>query len=185
MCGAPDWPCRMTKISTPIASIFLTVSRVVSPFETLDPFAVKLIVSADILLAASSKLILVLVDGSKKSRATTLPLNVGTFLIERVETSRKLSAVSRRSARQVRTHQRQVRTARGRKADYPSGCPRAKYYTFKWLYSSRGQTRWQTPYRSSHPEVQGHGNDTYAGKGLRRLQLRGRSATAGQDRISE
>ncbi len=63
-CGAPLALCRITTISTFMDKILFTVSRSVSPFDTEDPDAVKLIVSADNLFSASSKEIRVRVEFS-------------------------------------------------------------------------------------------------------------------------
>ena len=46
-CGAPLALCRITTISTFIERMLFTVSRRVSPLETDEDEAVKLIVSAD------------------------------------------------------------------------------------------------------------------------------------------
>ena len=51
-----------------------------SPLLTDEPLAEKLITSADKRLAAVSKLILVLVESSKKRLTTVFPRNVGSFL---------------------------------------------------------------------------------------------------------
>ena len=67
MCGGPDWLWRMTKMSTPIASMLRTVSSVVSPLATEEPLAVNSSTSADSRWAASSKLIRVRVESSKNS----------------------------------------------------------------------------------------------------------------------
>ncbi len=66
-----------------------------SPFDTDDPLVEKLITSADSRFAANSNEIRVRVEFSKKRFTTVRPRNAGTFLITRVPTSRKLSAVSR------------------------------------------------------------------------------------------
>src|SRR6476469_289653 len=81
--------------SVPIAKYVLAVSRIVSPFVKEEFPGVKLRVSADKRLAASSKLLRVRVDGSKNRLATTCPCKVGTFLVRRDKTSRKLAAVCR------------------------------------------------------------------------------------------
>ena len=82
-------------VSTCIASMFLAVSRRLSPFDVLDPDEEKLMRSADRRLAASSNDVRVRVDDSKKRLAIVLPRSAGTFLISRVETSLKDSAVLR------------------------------------------------------------------------------------------
>ena len=53
----------------------------------------KVRVSAERRLAASSKLLRVRVEASKKRVVTTCPCKVGTFLVRRDNTSRKLKAV--------------------------------------------------------------------------------------------
>ena len=63
-CGAPDAGCRITTASAPIASSVSAVSFRLSPLATLDPFAEKLITSADSRLAAASNEILVRVESS-------------------------------------------------------------------------------------------------------------------------
>ena len=63
-CAAPDAPCLMTTASAPMASSVSAVSLRLSPLATLDPFAEKLITSADSRFAAASKEILVLVESS-------------------------------------------------------------------------------------------------------------------------
>ena len=52
-----------------------------SPLLTLEPFAEKLITSADKRLAADSKEILVRVESSKKRFTTVRPRSVGSFFI--------------------------------------------------------------------------------------------------------
>ena len=54
----------MTTASAPMASRVSAVSFRLSPLATLDPFAEKLITSADSRFAAASKEILVLVESS-------------------------------------------------------------------------------------------------------------------------
>src|SRR5690554_1376407 len=82
-------------MSTFIDKILLTVSMSVSPFFTEDCAAEKLIVSADNLFSASSNDSLVLVLFSKKMLAMVISLSEGTFLIGRLITSLKCSAVSK------------------------------------------------------------------------------------------
>ena len=65
-----------------------------SPLETDEPFAAKLITSAESLLAASSKEIRVLVESSKKRFTTVFPRRVGNFFISRSLTSDISSARS-------------------------------------------------------------------------------------------
>ena len=63
-CAAPEAGCLMTTASAPMASSVSAVSLRLSPLATLDPFAEKLITSADSRLAAASNEILVLVESS-------------------------------------------------------------------------------------------------------------------------
>src|SRR6185295_17746419 len=86
----------MTMQSGAIASRFRAVSSRVSPFVTLDVETLTFTASADRRLAAISNEVLVRVDDSKKRLITVRPRSAGTFLISRLETSRKLSAVSSR-----------------------------------------------------------------------------------------
>src|SRR3569832_568527 len=86
----------MTMQSGAIASRLRAVSSSVSPFVTLEVETLTFTASADRRLAAISKEVLVRVDGSKKRLITVRPRSAGTFLISRLETSRKLSAVSSR-----------------------------------------------------------------------------------------
>src|SRR5690606_20122687 len=69
--------------------------RRVSPFLTLDPPDEKLRTSAESRFSASSKEIRVRVEFSKNKLAIVMSRNVGTFLIGRLITSLKLSAVCR------------------------------------------------------------------------------------------
>ena len=78
--AAPLLPCLITTASAPIACKVCAVSFKLSPLLTDDPLAEKLITSAESLLAAVSKLILVLVESSKKRFTTVFPLSVGNFL---------------------------------------------------------------------------------------------------------
>src|SRR5687767_9049148 len=93
--GTPGDEWRMTITSGDIASRLRAVSIRVSPFVTEEEDAAILMVSADRRLPAISKDVRVRVEDSKKKLITVLPRRVGTFLIERVEISRKFSAVSR------------------------------------------------------------------------------------------
>src|SRR5665647_196080 len=77
-CGAPEAGCRMTTASAPIAWSVWAVSLSDSPLETLEPFAAKLMTSADNRLAAVSKEIRVRVESSKNRFTTVLPRRVGT-----------------------------------------------------------------------------------------------------------
>ena len=65
-CGAPDAPWRMTTASAPMACNVRAVSFNVSPLDTDDPLAEKLITSADRRFAAASNEIRVRVESSKK-----------------------------------------------------------------------------------------------------------------------
>ena len=85
----------MTMASGAIASRLRAVSINVSPLVTEDVEAEMLMESADSRLAAISNEVRVRVEDSKKKLMTVLPRRVGTFLIERVDTSLKDSAVSR------------------------------------------------------------------------------------------
>ena len=64
MCAAPEAWCLITIASAPIAFKVKAVSFNDSPLETLEPLAEKLITSAESLLAAASKEILVRVESS-------------------------------------------------------------------------------------------------------------------------
>ena len=94
-CGAPDDPCLITTASAPIDCKVCAVSLRLSPFETLDPFAEKLITSALNLFEAASKEILVLVLSSKNKLTTVLPRKVGNFFTGRSEITANSFAVSR------------------------------------------------------------------------------------------
>ncbi len=94
----PEEECRITIVSTCIASIFRAVSRRPSPLDVLDPEDEKLRMSAERRFAASSKLVRVRVDASKKRFATVFPRNAGTFFTSRDETSLNDSAVLRTSS---------------------------------------------------------------------------------------
>src|ERR1035437_7946745 len=93
--AAPALGCRITTISTFMANMLLTVSIRVSPFLTEDPETEKFTTSADNLFSASSKDILVRVEFSKKRLAMVVSLKEGTFLIGRLITALKLSAVEK------------------------------------------------------------------------------------------
>src|SRR5215475_13028571 len=93
--GAPDDECRMTITSGAMACRFCAVSTRVSPLTTLLVDAEILMASALRRLAAISNDVRVRVEASKNRLMTDLPRNVGTFLIGRVEISRKDSAVSK------------------------------------------------------------------------------------------
>jgi hypothetical protein len=94
-CGAPEAPCLITTPSAPMASRVIAVSFRLSPLDTLDPLAEKLITSADRRLAAASNEIRVLVESSKKRLTTVRPRKVGSFLIGRSAMLASSSAVSR------------------------------------------------------------------------------------------
>jgi hypothetical protein len=81
--------------STPIASRVMAVSLRLSPLETLEPLAEKLMTSAERRLAASSKEIRVRVESSKNRLQTVRPRRVGTFLMARSVTLARWAAVSR------------------------------------------------------------------------------------------
>ena len=82
-CGAPEAWCRTTTASAPIASSVSAVSLRLSPLDTLDPLAEKLMTSADSRLAAASNEIRVRVESSKNRLTTVRPRSVGSFLIGR------------------------------------------------------------------------------------------------------
>ena len=77
-----------------MASILLTVSIRVSPFETDEEEAEKLTISALKRFWANSNEMRVRVEFSKKILATVISLREGTFLIGRLIMALKLSAVS-------------------------------------------------------------------------------------------
>ncbi len=93
--GEPLDEWRITTASAPIACRVSAVSLRLSPFATLEPLALKLMTSADSRFAASSKLMRVRVEFSRNRFTTVRPRSAGTFLMTRVPTSRRLSAVSR------------------------------------------------------------------------------------------
>jgi len=80
---APLAICRITRASTLIASMVITVSRRDSPLLVDEPLPVILIVSALIHLPAISKLLRVLVESSKNKLITVRPRRVGSFLTSR------------------------------------------------------------------------------------------------------
>src|SRR3954470_14446288 len=103
-CGAPLALCRTTIASLPIASSVSAVSLRLSPLLTLDPFAEKLITSADSRLAASSKEIRVRVESSKKRLTTVRPRSVGSFFTSRPASAESIcAAVSRTSVASARS----------------------------------------------------------------------------------
>ena len=95
---APGAGWRMTTISTFIARMLFTVSSSVSPFLTEELAAEKLTVSALNRFSASSKLMRVRVEFSKKRLATVVSRRLGTFLMGRLMTSLNSRAVSRISS---------------------------------------------------------------------------------------
>jgi hypothetical protein len=68
--GAPDAGWRITTASAPIACSVWAVSLRLSPLDTLEPLAEKLITSAESRLAAASNEIRVRVDGFWNTSAT-------------------------------------------------------------------------------------------------------------------
>ena len=92
-CGAPLAPWRTTTASAPIASSVSAVSLRLSPLDTLEPLAEKLMTSALSRLAAASKEIRVRVESSKKRLTTVRPRSAGSFLIGRSASERISSAV--------------------------------------------------------------------------------------------
>ncbi len=93
--GAPEDLWRMMMASTPMASMLRAVSRRVSPLETEEVETEKSRTSAESRWAASEKEVLVRVESSKKRLTQIFPRRAGTFLMERVETSLSVRAVSR------------------------------------------------------------------------------------------
>ena len=81
--GAPVDLCLTTNMSACIATRLSMVSKRLSPFEVEDVWMSKLITSAESRLAAISKVVLVLVEFSKKRLKTLLPLSSGIFLTSR------------------------------------------------------------------------------------------------------
>ncbi len=93
-CGAPLAECRTTTASAPIACRVSAVSFRLSPLDTLDPLAEKLITSAESRLAAASNEIRVRVESSKNRLTTVRPRSVGSFLISRCWVAAICSATS-------------------------------------------------------------------------------------------
>src|SRR5476649_2830387 len=93
-CGAPLALWRMMMKSALSASRLRAVSLSVSPFLNDDASAEKFTMSAVNRCAASSKLILVRVEGSMNKLTTVFPRNAGTFLIARSPTALNALAVS-------------------------------------------------------------------------------------------
>ena len=96
--GAPGEGWRITTISTFMARILLTVSISVSPLLTDDELALKFTISALSRRSASSNEMRVRVLFSKNKFTTVVSRSVGTFLIGRLITSLKLSAVLKMSS---------------------------------------------------------------------------------------
>ncbi len=93
-CGAPLDPWRITTASAPMACRVSAVSFRLSPFDTLEPLAEKLMTSADSRLAATSNDTRVRVESSKNRLITVRPRSVGSFLISRCWVAAICSAVS-------------------------------------------------------------------------------------------
>src|SRR4051794_16087121 len=88
-----------------------------SPLSTLEPEDLRLIVSADRRLAASSNELDVRVDASKKTFITVRPRSVGTFLTSRCITDSNPSAIpSTRSTAARSRSPIEIRWRRGRRA---------------------------------------------------------------------
>ena len=81
--AAPLAQWRMTMASGAMAWRVSAVSLRVSPLVRLEELLAREKVSAERRLPATSKLVLVRVDGSAKKRMTLRPLRVGTFLTGR------------------------------------------------------------------------------------------------------
>ena len=94
--GAPEAGWRMTTASALMASRVCAVSFRDSPLETEEPFAAKLMTSADSRFAAASNEMRVRVESSKKRFTTVRPRSAGSFLISRSPTAAISSATSRR-----------------------------------------------------------------------------------------
>src|SRR6266850_2380616 len=93
--GAPDEPCRTTKMSACIAERLATVSSSDSPFDCDETAIFRLMTSAERRLAAISNVVRVRVEGSKNRLKTLLPRSSGTFFTSRSVTPTNDSAVSR------------------------------------------------------------------------------------------
>src|SRR4029453_15786632 len=96
--GSPLCLERTTKTFGPMACRVRAVSSRVSPFETEEPPLEILITSADKVLPAISKEVLVRVESSKKRLMTVFPRRGGTFLMSRESTSLKDLALSKISS---------------------------------------------------------------------------------------
>ncbi len=93
--GAPEAQCRITTASALIASSVCAVSFSDSPLDTEEPFAEKLMTSAESRFAAASKEIRVRVESSKNRLTTVRPRSAGSFFTSRSPTAAISSAVSR------------------------------------------------------------------------------------------
>ena len=94
-CGVPASLARQTNMSTFMASIVWMVSARDSPLTTeeVEPPMERL--SADRRFSASSKELLVRVEGSRNRFTMVRPRRAGTFLMARLLTSSNARAVSR------------------------------------------------------------------------------------------
>src|ERR1043166_363296 len=95
---APGAGWRITTISTFMERILRTVSISVSPFETEEDDAEKLMTSALRRFCASSNEMRVRVEFSKKILAMVMSRRDGTFLMGRLMMVLKLSVVSKTSS---------------------------------------------------------------------------------------
>src|SRR5690554_828034 len=95
---APGLGWRITTISTFMDRMLFTVSIKVSPFFREDCAAEQLMTSAESRFSASSNDNLVRLLFSKKIFALVISRKEGTFLIDRLITSLKWSAVSKMSS---------------------------------------------------------------------------------------
>ena len=94
-CAAPEAGCRITTASAPIAWSVIAVSLSDSPLLKLEPFAEKLITSAESRFAAASKEIRVRVESSANRFTIVRPRNVGSFFTAPSLTRANSVAVSR------------------------------------------------------------------------------------------
>ncbi len=101
-CGAPEAQWRTTTASAPIASRVSEVSLRLSPLDSDEPFAEKLMTSAESRLAAASNEMRVRVLSSKNRLTTVRPRSAGSFLIGRSASDSISSAVSRTSSASAR-----------------------------------------------------------------------------------
>ena len=93
--GAPDAPWRIITASAPMACKVCAVSFRDSPLLTLEPFAEKLITSAESLFAAASNEMRVRVESSAKRLTIVRPRRVGSFFIGVSLTLANSAAVSK------------------------------------------------------------------------------------------